>query len=108
ERTAEIGIRMALGAQPGQVLRDVIGQGAILAACGIAGGRRDALAVMALLSTQLYGITPLDPPTLAGVPLLLLTIAVVACFVPARRAMTIDPVNALRTLGGPARIERPL
>jgi putative ABC transport system permease protein len=96
ERTPEIGIRLALGAPRGDVLRTVIAQGVTLAAVGVLVGLAAATVFMPLVRTQLYGIRPLDPPTLLGVPLLLLAIAAVACFVPARRAMSIDPVDALR------------
>ena len=97
ERTPEIGIRLALGAQPGQVLRAVVAQGATLAAAGIVVGLLLAMALAPLVATQLYGVRTLDPTTMAAVPSLLLAIAVLACIVPARRAMTIDPVNALRS-----------
>ena len=96
ERTAEIGVRLALGAQPMHVLRAVVAQGASLAAVGVFVGLLLAGALAPLVATQLYGIRTLDPPTMIGVPSLLLVIAVLACIVPARRAMTIDPVNALR------------
>jgi len=96
ERTAEIGIRLALGAQPGAVLRTVVVQGITLAALGVAAGLAIATAFMPLVRTQLYGIRPLDPPTLLGVPAMLIAIAALACFIPARRAMAIDPVDALR------------
>jgi predicted permease len=96
ERTAEIGIRLALGAQPGSVLRLVVGGGIALAAAGIAGGVLAALAMAPLLRAQLYGIGALDPLTIVVVPALLLAVAAFACWLPARRAMKIDPVNALR------------
>ena len=96
ERTAEIGIRLALGAQPGAVLRTVVFQGITLAAMGVVAGLAIATAFMPLVRTQLYGIRPLDPPTLLGVPAILIATAALACFVPARRAMSIDPVDALR------------
>jgi predicted permease len=96
ERTAEIGVRLALGAQPMQVLRAVVSQGVTLAAAGVVTGLLLAAALAPLVSTQLYGIRALDPATMAAVPALLLAIAILACLVPARRAMTIDPVNALR------------
>jgi putative ABC transport system permease protein len=96
ERTAEIGIRLALGAQPGAVLRSVVVQGITLAAAGVVAGLAIATAFMPLVRTQLYGIRPLDPPTLLGVPAILIAIAALACFLPARRAMAIDPVDALR------------
>lgn len=96
ERAAEIGIRLALGAQPSAVLRLVVAQGVGLAAAGIAIGVAASMAIAPLLRTQLYGIRALDPPTVASVPALLLVVAAVACYLPARRAMAIDPVNALR------------
>jgi putative ABC transport system permease protein len=96
ERTPEIGIRLALGAQPGAVLRLVVLQGLTLAAIGVAIGVGVSLVLTPLLATQLFGIRPLDPPTMALVPALLLAIATLACYLPARRAMRIDPVNALR------------
>jgi putative ABC transport system permease protein len=96
ERTAEIGIRLALGAQPMQVLRAVVAQGVTLSAAGVIVGLLLAAALAPLVSTQLYGVRALDPPTMAAVPAMLLAIAVLACIVPARRAMGIDPVNALR------------
>jgi putative ABC transport system permease protein len=96
ERTAEIGIRLALGAQPSSVLRLVVTQGVGVAAAGIGIGIAVALAMTPLLRTQLYGIGPIDVPTIAGVPALLLVVAAIACYLPARRAMRVDPVNALR------------
>ena len=96
ERTPEIGIRLALGARPAQVMRAVVAQGVTLAAIGIVAGVLVSALMAPILTTQLYGIRPLDPPTLAGVPALLLLVAALACYLPSRRAMTIDPVNALR------------
>ena len=96
ERTAEIGIRVALGAQPLEVLKTIILQGLWLAAVGVACGLMAATLLPPLLATQLFGIRPLDPATVVGVPLLLLAIAAFACYLPARRAMRIDPVEALR------------
>jgi putative ABC transport system permease protein len=96
ERTSEIGIRLALGAQPGTVLRLVVRQGVTLAALGTAIGIGASIALTPLLTTQLFGVRPLDPPTMAAVPAVLLFVAAVACYLPARRAMRIDPVNALR------------
>ena len=96
ERTPEIGIRLALGAQPSAVLRLVVLQGITLAAIGVGIGVAVSLAVTPLLTAQLFGIRPLDPPTLVAVPALLLAVAALACYLPSRRAMKIDPVNALR------------
>jgi putative ABC transport system permease protein len=96
ERTPEIGIRLALGAQPWDVLRTIVVHGLSLAALGIGVGLVAAALLRPLLATQLYGIDAIDLPTIAAVPALLLTTAAIACYVPARRATRIDPVDALR------------
>jgi putative ABC transport system permease protein len=96
ERTQEMGVRLALGAPPIQVLTLVVRQGLILAAIGIGIGLVASLALTPLMTRQLYGVGPMDPLTLAGVPAILLAIALIACAVPARRAMRVDPVTALR------------
>jgi putative ABC transport system permease protein len=96
ERTAEIGIRLALGAQPSQVLRGIVGQGLSLAAAGVLVGLAASMLLQPVLASQLYGISLMDPPTLTGVPALLIAAAALACYLPARRAMKIDPVEALR------------
>lgn len=96
ERHQEIGVRLALGARPPSVVRAIVSEGLGLAASGIAAGLALAVAAAPLVSAQLFGVTLLDPPTLAGVPILLLAVAAAACYVPARRAMTIDPADALR------------
>ena len=95
-RTSEIAIRMALGAQPGDVLRSVVGQGARLAVAGVAAGSAGALALAPLLSALLFGVQPRDPATFCGVAALLVAVALVACWLPARRAMRVDPMAALR------------
>jgi putative ABC transport system permease protein len=96
ERTQEIGIRLALGAEPVRVLGLVVRQAVTLAAIGIGVGFIVALALTPLMAGQLYGIAATDPTTLTGVPALLLLVALVACMVPAIRAMRVDPVTALR------------
>ena len=96
ERTQEMGIRLALGAEPMKVLGLVVRQGVTLAALGIAVGFLAALALTPLMAGQLYGIEAADPTTLATVPGLLLLVAFMACVIPARRAMRVDPVTALR------------
>jgi putative ABC transport system permease protein len=97
QRTHEIGIRMALGAQRRQVLMLVLGQGAGLAAVGIACGLGGAVAASRLLQGMLFGITPLDPTTFAAVSLAFAIVAMAASYLPARRATTVDPMVALRT-----------
>ena len=96
QRSRELGIRMALGAARGRVLRLVIGQGMVLAGIGIVIGLVGAFALTRLLTNQLYSITPTDPATFVGVSLLLASIALVATLVPALRATRVDPVVALR------------
>jgi predicted permease len=96
QRTQEIGIRMALGARAADVLRMVIGEGLMLAALGVAVGLLGALWVTEGLSSLLFGVTPTDPATFGVVALLLVAVAAVASFIPARRAIKVDPVVALR------------
>lgn len=96
QRRQEIGIRMALGAQRGDVLRLVIGGGMKLTAVGVALGVAAALALTRLLKALLYGVTPFDAPTLAAVATLLCMIALLACWLPARRASRLNPLIALR------------
>lgn len=96
ERTHEIGIRRALGAQRRNILRIVLGQGLGLAAIGTAVGLLSALFVSHLMTGLLYGVRPTDPATFAGVAFLLLIVALFACYLPARRAVRVDPLVALR------------
>ncbi|HXC42466.1 MAG TPA: ABC transporter permease [Candidatus Dormibacteraeota bacterium] len=95
-RTQEIGIRMALGAQPVQVIRMVVGQGGILATVGVVAGLIGALAVTRLMSGLLYGVRPNDPITFIAVAAGLSGVALIASYIPARRAAKVDPMVALR------------
>ncbi|MFY9804289.1 MAG: ABC transporter permease [Candidatus Acidiferrales bacterium] len=95
-RTHEIGIRMALGAQPQNILRLIVGQGGRMALIGIALGLLASFALTRLLASMLFEVKPNDPLIFAGVSLLLLAVTLVACYIPARRAMRVDPVIALR------------
>jgi predicted permease len=96
QRTSEIGLRMALGAQPHQVLGLVLKQGMLLALIGAVVGILVALPVARLASGLLYGVSATDPLTYAGITLLLMGVALLACYLPARRATRIDPLLALR------------
>jgi predicted permease len=96
QRVHEFGIRIALGATPRDVLRLVLGQGLRLALMGVIVGVLGALALMRLLSGMLFEIKPSDPLTLAAVAVLLSVVALLACYIPARRAMRVDPMVALR------------
>jgi len=95
-RTREIGIRMALGSQRRDVLRLVVGQGLVLAITGAMLGIGVTLGMTRYLKSMLYDIHANDPATIAGVAILLTLVAVAACFVPARRAIRVDPMVALR------------
>jgi putative ABC transport system permease protein len=96
ERTHEIGLRMALGASQGHVLRKVIGQGAFLTIVGIMIGLAAALALTRFITSYLFGVSAMDPPTFVAIGALLAVIALVACYLPARRASKVDPMTALR------------
>ncbi len=95
-RTREIGIRIALGADAGNVLRQTLRQGITLALVGVAIGASAALGLARLMRSLLFGVSTSDPSIYVGVAALLLTAALLACYVPARRATRVDPVIALR------------
>jgi predicted permease len=97
QRTQEIGIRMALGAQRGDVLRTFLRDGARMAVIGIIAGSAAALVLTRLMSSILFEVKPTDPLTFGGVALLLCVIALLACYLPARRAASVDPMQALRS-----------
>ena len=97
ERTREIGVRMALGATPGGVMRFVMRGGARLGVIGVVLGLVGAGVVARLMASLLYGLSPADPITFAVVPLTLVILVLIATWIPARRAVTLDPVVALRT-----------
>ena len=96
QRIQEIGVRMALGAQPGEVLRLMLRQGMYLATIGVAAGLAGALALRSLIGGFLFQVKASDPATLISVGLLLIGVALLACYIPARRATKVDPLVALR------------
>ncbi len=96
QRVQEIGVRLALGARPADVVALVVREGARLALPGVALGLTGSLLLTRFLEHMLYGVTPTDPATLAGVTMLMLAVSLVAAYVPARRAAALDPVETLR------------
>ena len=97
QRTREFGIRLALGARPGEVLALVLRGGMTLVAVGLIGGVAAGAFATRLLASTLYGVGPLDPATFAAVSAVLVAVALVASYVPARRATQVDPIAALRS-----------
>ena len=96
QRTRDIGIRMALGASQGHIVWDVLGFGVRLAGIGLGIGLAAALAATRLLTSLLYGVLPTDAVTLVAVSLILMVVALIASYLPARRATRVDPMVALR------------
>jgi putative ABC transport system permease protein len=96
QRTHEIGVRMALGAERGDVMKVVVGQGLRSALIGTGIGMVASLALTRFFATMLFGIKPTDPVTVVAVSLLLLMVTLFACYLPARRATKVDPMVALR------------
>ena len=96
QSTREIGIRLALGAQPADVLKLVARQGFLLTIVGVVAGLAASFALTRLMSNLLYGVTATDPLTFVLVSMLLLAVAMLACYLPARRATRVDPIVALR------------
>ena len=96
ERTREIGVRMALGAQTGNVMRMVLRRGMVLAVAGAMIGLAVSFGLARMISGLLFGVQPTDPPTLVAITLLLLAVALVSCLIPAQRATKVDPLDALR------------
>ena len=97
QRTGEIGVRLALGAEPGRIARMIVREGGGVAVAGIAAGLVAVFAGSRLIESQLYGVSPRDPGVFAGTTVLLLAVVLLAGWLPARRAARLSPLEALRT-----------
>ena len=97
QRTGEIGVRLALGAEPASVAGMIVRQGGFVALAGLATGLVTAFASSRLIASLLYGVSPRDPGVFAAATLTLLAVALLACWLPARRAARLSPIEALRT-----------
>jgi ABC-type antimicrobial peptide transport system permease subunit len=95
-RTREIGLRMAIGAMPSDVMKMILGGGMKLAALGVVLGAAAAFALSGLVEKMLFGVEASDPASYAGTALLLMVVAALACYIPARRAMRVDPMVTLQ------------
>jgi len=95
-RTPEIGVRMALGARPAEIFRLVMGEGLRICGLGVGLGLAGSIPLARLLRSLLFGVSPSDPLTLVAAAVALVLVAVMACYIPARRAVLIDPMTALR------------
>jgi putative ABC transport system permease protein len=96
QHTREIGIRMALGAQPGSILKLIIGRGFVLVSTGVVIGVLASFGLTRFIENMLFGVTPTDPLTFAMIVILLGFVALLACLIPATRAMRVDPIVVLR------------
>jgi putative ABC transport system permease protein len=95
-RTHEMGVRIALGASKGDVMGLIVGRGMVVVFAGAIAGVAGAIGLTRLMNTIIYGVRPTDPLTFGGVTVFLLLVAVLACWIPARRATRVDPLTALR------------
>ncbi len=96
QRTHEMGLRMALGAQGRDVLKMVVGQGMLLVVIGIVCGLVGAFGMTRVMSSLLFNVSTTDPATFGGIAALFVAVGIIACYIPARRAMKVDPLIALR------------
>ncbi len=96
QRTREVGIRLALGAQRGDIFQLIVGQGVVITLIGVGVGLAASLALTRFLSSLLFGVSAIDAVTFIAVSIVLVVVSLLACYLPARRAMKVDPMVALR------------